>query len=172
MNRPEIYLFLCCVLVLISSSVRRVFSSEALWRRPGPPDAEGTVDDEQYYVEHFTEDTATVSLKVEKEIPQRLEAYAPYDAVLQVYPDAREVIGGLIKMRVPYIDIGFRALWIAAEVPYAAMPGLSEPPHIVHKKVARALAQLKRMMFSAEPSAEAAKTADETKGTSVVTPRP
>ncbi len=140
------------LLFLFVISIRRLLLSQHGWRSFTVPDRKGLAGDEIYNVEHYSEGTATVSLKYTGENVLRftLEApfvYAgPFAAVLQEPFQALAELGG------DYLDAGYYADWIAVEVPYNSPAMRSHMPDAFFWKVASELARVKAILQDYRPA--------------------
>ena len=105
--------------ILLVSTLQRIFSSQYQWKGQIHPDRKGRVKEEDFFVEHYNEDTATISVHIKNYLSVEIELRSPFTSVLPELSNARAALKALAAAGVDCIDIGSHAEWIAAEFPYA-----------------------------------------------------
>lgn len=129
-------------LIILSSSLRRMFTAQPMWRPFLAPDRRGWADDEEYFVEHYSEDAATVSIALDGTPVFRKEFSRPFLA-----EDAKtgQALRMLEELGVDYVDVGYHADWVAAEIPGFTISLLRIPADDYFKKVAKLLQDLREL---------------------------
>lgn len=147
----ELYITLSVLaaLLLLLSSIARLWSSQPMWRSFVMPDRKGYIDDEEYFVEHYNEDTSTISVTYPKNLQVRFEMHAPFS---HEEKGIMKSLKALDAAGVDYIDIGYHANWIAAEIPYRNLQFLKISYDDFFKKTARELISLRNTLLKIDNS--------------------
>lgn len=144
----------CLGALLLVSLIRRLLSNQYKWRSGLFADAHGYIGKEQYFVEHYAEDTATVSINLEKPLKIMVDFYSPLILESQTYREINPILSLLQALGADYIDIGVHANWLASELPYEKIMYTKLPPKDRFEKVAELLIQLKAKITTIEAAAQ------------------
>lgn len=131
------------VLILFVTSIRRMLIWQPTWRSFTIPDRAGLIDNDSYNVEHYSEDTATVCLKYTGENLLRFTLEAPFAYSGPLADKLRQPLEALSKLGADYLDVGFYADWIAAEIPCNSPAMRSHMPDAFFRKAAAELVRLR-----------------------------
>ncbi|NMC62848.1 MAG: hypothetical protein GYA55_06725, partial [SAR324 cluster bacterium] len=107
------------------------------------PDREGHIDKDKYYVEHYCEDTATVSIEISDKDISRFEMQKPF------FHEDNKIMQSLSNLQnfgVDYMDFGLHADWIAAEVPYCQLRSMKISFDELFKNIAKELLVIRRIL--------------------------
>ena len=136
------------IAVLLVSTLRRIFSSQYQWKGRIHPDRKGRVKGEDFFVEHYEEDTATISIHVKEDLPLEIELRSPFEAIPPELSDAKESLKAISATGVDCIDIGAHAKWIAAEFPYDKLVDMRVTPEQHFTNIAEKLTELREAILS------------------------